>query len=191
MPLTSAQIQTLKAAIAAETDAAFVINRTAGATAAMAEFFNTAHPSTKAWNKNAQWRPVFTAIDFTKYTPSVTATNAATDATATKQLLLNLVKLNVQQNLLIAYDGYFDARDGANVDGLLDSVTSVYTLSGTGTTSPGGASGVNVAQQLIRAATRGEAVFGGTDVVKATLSAKVLAWEGPITNEDVVIAFNS
>jgi hypothetical protein len=191
MSLTAAQIPALKAAIFAETDFGFVANRIAGATAAMADFFNADHPTTKAWNKFARWRPVFTAIDFSKYTPSVTNTNAATDATATKQLLLNLVKLTVQQNLLIAYDGYFDARDGANVDGLLDSVSSVYTLSANLTTSPGGTSGVNVANQLIRAATRGEVIYGGTDVVKATVSAKVLTWEGSITNEDVVIAFNS
>ncbi len=44
MPLTSAQITTLKAAILAETDPAFVISRTAGATGEMAEYFNT--PST-------------------------------------------------------------------------------------------------------------------------------------------------
>ena len=40
--LTPAQLLTLKAAIAAETDAGFVVNRVAGNTGLMAEFYNTA-----------------------------------------------------------------------------------------------------------------------------------------------------
>jgi hypothetical protein len=53
MALTPAQIQTLKAAILAETNATFVEFRTAGATGAMAEWYNVAiNPVQKAWITN-------------------------------------------------------------------------------------------------------------------------------------------
>lgn len=186
------QLATLKAAIAAETDPAFVTSRTVGDATGMARFYNQPHATAKAWNKAAQWRPIFTVVDGAKYTPSVANVNTATDATATKQLLVTLVKLNVQQNMLLAFSGYFDARDSGNVDSLLDSVSQIYTLSGNNVTNPGGTGGVNVAQQLVRPALVGELLFGGTDVTKATtVTAKVLNWEGSITPDDISAALAS
>lgn len=187
MALTPQQLPTLKAAIAAETDPAFVALRQSGATGAMADWYNQPHASVKGWNKSAPWGPVYNSIDGAKYTPSTAAVAAATDATATKQLLVNLVKLTVQQNMLLALQTV-DARDGGNVDALLDTVTAVYTLSGNNTVSPGGASGVNVATQLTRPALKGEALYGGTDVTKGTVSAKILTYEGAVTNQNVIDA---
>lgn len=83
-----------------------------------------------------------------------------------------------------------DARDDGNVDALIDTVTAVYTLSGSGTAAPGGASGVNVANRLARAARRGELVFGGTDRTDGTVTAKVLTWEGLLNADDIVQAIN-
>lgn len=188
----TAQLATLKAAIAAETDPTFVTARNVGDQTGMANYYKQPHATAKAWNKAAQWRPIFTVIDGAKYTPSITNVNAAADATATKQLLTTLVKLTVQQNMLMAFTGFFDARDSGNVDSLLDSVTSIYTLSGNSTNSPGGAGGVSVAQQLVRPALLGELLFGGTDVTKATtVTAKVLNWEGSITADDIAVALAS
>lgn len=184
---TPNQLTTLKAAILAETDPAFVQSRAVGDATGMAKFYNAAHATQKAWNKVASWAGVFNAIDGAKYTPTTGNVAAATDATATKQLLVNLIKLQVQQNMLLAFNSV-DARDSGNVDALLDTVTAVYTLSGNNTVSPGGASGVNVANQLTRPATKGEVVFGGNDVTKATVTAKVLAWEGSVTADDISAA---
>ena len=103
----------------------------------MADWYNLPHDSVKGWNKSAPWGPVYNSIDGAKYTPSLAAVAAATDATATKQLLVNLIKLTVQQNMLLALQNV-DARDSGNVDALLDTVTAVYTLSGNNTVSPGG-----------------------------------------------------
>jgi hypothetical protein len=180
----------LQAAIAAETDAAFVDLRNAGAVGAMADWCNVEHGTTKAWRSSAQWAEIFDAIDGAKYTPS--AANFATQLTAegTNRLLVNLLKLQVQQNMLLAHAGGIDARDDGNVDALLDTVTAVYTLSGSGTAAPGGASGVNVANRLARAARRGELAFGGTDRTDGTVTAKVLAWEGQLSADDIVQAIN-
>ena len=41
---------------------------------------------------------------------------------------------------------------------------------------------------LIRAAKRGEAIYGGTDVTKGGTTAKMLTYEGDITSAEVEIA---
>lgn len=181
----------LKAGILAETDPEFVEYREAGSTGQMAIWLNKPHATVKAWNKDAKWSAVFNSIDASKYTPGVINVNAATDATATKQLLVTLVKLTVQQNMLLAFGQTIDARDSGNVDGVLDTVAGIYTLNGTATNSPGGSGGVLAAQQLVRPALRGEAIFGGTDMTKATtVTAKILAYEGQVSDNDVVQAVN-
>ncbi len=192
MSISPEQRPTLKAAILAETDPTFVALRQANNEEGMAAWYRQAHPTIKAWDKAAPWRRVFNAIDPSKYTPATNNINTATDATATKQLLFVLVKLTVQQNMLLAFGPTIDARDSGNVDGVLDTVSAVYTLSGTTTAAPGGVGGVLAAQQLVRPALRGELVFGGSDMTKATsVVGKILTWEGEITAQDISDALRS
>jgi len=179
----------LKAGILAETDPVFVALRQAGSTGQMAIWLNQPHATVQAWKKAAAWVDVFDAIDGAKYTPTLAQVNASTDTASTNKLLVNLMKLMVQQNYLLAMSS-IDARDSGTVDAILDSVSAVYTLNGTNTTSPGGLSGVNVANKMARPALRGEVIFGGEDVTKATVTAKVLAWEGEVTDNDVIQAVN-
>lgn len=180
----------LQAAIAAETDPDFVDLRNAGATGAMAGWFNATHVTQRAWLSRADWSTVFDKIDGAKYTPS--AANLATqlNAEGTNRLLSNLCKLTLQQNLLLAHQQGIDARDAGNVDALLDTVVGVYTLNGAAVTNPGGASGANVALDLTRLARRGELVFGGNDMTKGTVTSKLLVWEGSLSNDDIVQAIN-
>jgi hypothetical protein len=64
MALTTQQLQTLKAAIAAETDPAFVEARTNGQTGIMASFYNsTASPVFYVWSKNYTAAQIAAAID--------------------------------------------------------------------------------------------------------------------------------
>jgi len=182
--LTATQLQALKAAINGETDPTFVSYRVNGQTPLMAEWLNQPHASMKAWDRAAPWGPVFNAIDGAKYTPALAQVNTSVDTAATNKLLVNLLKLQVQQNMLLAM-ATIDARDSGTVDALLDSVSAVYTLNGTSTTSPGGLAGVNVAGKLTRAALRGEAIFDGEDVIKATVVAKILVFEGFISDADI------
>ena len=192
MSITTDQRPTLKAAILAETDPTFVALRQANNEEGMAAWYRQAHPSIKAWNKAARWQDVFNAIDPAKYTPPISNINAATDATGTKQLLATMVKLTVQQNMLLALGQTIDARNSGIVDAVLDTVIGIYTMSGTSTNSPGGSGGLLAAQQLVRPALRGELVFGGTDMTKATsVVGKILNWEGEITAQDVSDALAS
>ena len=64
--LTNAQLQTLKAAIAAETNSAFVGYRTNGQTDLMADWYNQPS-STDAWMYAAQRSTLFEATDVTKF----------------------------------------------------------------------------------------------------------------------------
>jgi len=180
---------TLKIGIIAETDPTFVAYRQAGSTGQMALWLSAQHASAKAWNKAASWSGVFDAILGASYTPSIANVNASTDTAGTNKLLVNLLKLMVQQNYLLAMQTV-DARNGGTVDALLDSVTAVYTLNANNTTSPGGASGFAVANKLTRPALRGELYFGGADVTKGTVTAKVLTYEGPVSDNDVIQAIN-
>jgi hypothetical protein len=64
MALTTAQLQALKTAIAAETDPEFVASRTAGATGEMAAFYNVnANPAFYVWRSNYSVTDIAAAID--------------------------------------------------------------------------------------------------------------------------------
>ena len=65
MPFTTAQLQTLKAAIAAETDPVFVSDRIAGNTGAMGEFFNL-DSTFVAWKTSVPITEIGDAINATE-----------------------------------------------------------------------------------------------------------------------------
>lgn len=184
--MTDAQLAALKAAIAAETDPTFTSYRTNGQTTLMAAWLNQPHATVKAWDAAADWQSIANAINFAQYTPS--AAQTPTDTAGLCKLLTILVKLNVQQNMLLAHRDALNARDTGNIDALLDSVTDIQSGNNGALRHPGGASGVNVANQLVRAAKRGEVVFGGGDVTKGTVTAKMLAYEGDIADTDISAA---
>lgn len=183
MNLTEAQLPALRAAIDAETDPEFVVYRDNGQTGLMAGWFNGPHASVRAWNSRARWADIQGAIDYGKYTPAVA--NMPTDVAGTNRLLGILIKLTVQQNMLLGQAGMVDATDPGTVDAVIDSVTSIQSGVGGAATAPGGASGVNAAQQMTRAATRCEAVYGGSYMTKGTVTALVLAWEGTIGEQEI------
>lgn len=187
--LTTAQLQTLKAAILAETDQEFAGYRANGQTGLMAQWLNGNHATVKAWDANASWEAVQNAIDYAKYTPS--AANTPTDAAGTNRMLAILLKLAVQQNMLIGMQQRIDATDTGTVDALLDTVMAVPAGAGGALVAPGGASGVNVAAALTRPATRAEAIFGGQDVTKGTVTAKMLTRPGSITDADIGAALET
>ena len=177
----------LKAAILAETAPEFVEYRNNGQTPLMASWLNAEHETEKAWNKATSWGPIFAAIDGSLYTPQPAQVTAANDATATKLLLVNLLKLTMQQNYLLA----MQTVDATNVDArnaLVDQVTNVYTLNGTNRTNPGGLGGAAIAPFLTRPARRGELIFGGQTSQTGGITARTLAWEGLVTDADISAA---
>ena len=179
----------LKAGILAQTDPVFVALRQAGSTGEMAIWLNQPHDTELAWRKAASWGPIFAAIDGSLYTPQPAQVTAANDATATKLLLVNLLKLTMQQNYLLA----MQTVDATNTDArnaLVDQVTNVYTLNGTNRTNPGGNGGADIAPHLARPALRGELIFGGQASITGGVTARVLSWEGQVTDNDVIQAVN-
>lgn len=179
----------LKAGILAETDPVFVALRQAGSTGEMAIWLNQPHATELAWRKAASWGLIFAAIDGSLYTPQPARVSAANDATATKLLLVNLLKLTMQQNYLLAMQTV-DATNTDARDALVDQVTNVYTLEANNRTHPGGAGGADIAPHLARPALRGELIFGGPTSVTGGVTARVLAWEGQVTDNDVIQAVN-
>ncbi len=159
--LTDAQLTTLAAAIAAETDPEFVGYRTAGATGAMAEWYN--QPGTFiVYRKTVMTDEVGSAVNYI-------AVEAMTDANRGR--INTFYGMNPQE---------FEPRS---------DVRTYWENTFSGTLGGEGANTRAALQALWRrAATRGERIYAtgtGTTVAPGTL-----AWEGNITNEDVVRAIN-
>jgi hypothetical protein len=63
--MNNAQLLTLKAAIAAETDPTFVADRTAGAVGRMADFYNANHPTAVVWRSSLTADQIWAAVVWT------------------------------------------------------------------------------------------------------------------------------
>jgi hypothetical protein len=136
MTFTTAQYQTIKAAIAAETDPTFVGYRTAGATGAMAEWYSgLSSPAFIAWRTNVSLPEVVAEVD------------------GVELVGLTAIKLEAYQSLLLAgyvnpsktriragFDQVFSAAGGTITRPLLlalwkRTATRVEKLFATGTGS--------------------------------------------------------
>lgn len=161
--LTVAQLLTLKAAIAAETDPAFVANRTAGNTGLMAEWYNGAS-SKIAWRTSVPQADCMNAAGF--------------DWTQADNLTAGQARI---------WEWLF-ANDLHSID-----ASKAQIRAGVSECWKGTAAKVAVATAVLgackRAATRGEALYAtgtGTSADPA-----LLVVEGTITNDDIVRALAS
>jgi len=161
MALTPAQIQTLKAAILAETNATFVEYRTAGATGAMAEWYNVAiNPAQKAWITNQPSVDSDDAPDYSTF-DSIAAGKRESWHSAFLRFPRDFTRAKVRKWVV---DVWGNATAGTNAEAILQAAT--------------------------RNATRGEIVFGGTTRTTGTVAALQLNREGTLSNEDIVLAVN-
>jgi len=161
MALTAAQIQTLKAAIAAETDATFVTYRTAGATGAMGEWYNVAiNPAQKAWITN---QPSTDSDDAPDYSAFDTIVPGKRDS----------------WGFFLAYPRDFTRSK------VRKWVTDVWG------NALAASNAEAILQAATRNATRGEIVFGGTTRTTGTVAALQLNRGGTLSNEDIVLAVNA
>lgn len=161
MELNSTQLATLKAAIAAETNAGFVASRTAGSTGAMADFYNTNAPGpVKVWVKNQ--------------------TPAATDESA-DWTLFDAIAAGKRESwgFFLAY-----SRDYSR-NAIRKWVTDVWG------NATAGSGAEKILQGALRNARRGELLFGSTDRTTGTVTAGDLTAEGEITNDNIVKALAS
>lgn len=183
--LTTAQLTTLKAAIAAETDAGFVALRASGATGAMADWYNVeATPAHSVWGTSVAVNAINDAIDFAAYTPNGTIDGTA--AVTNRQLAAQTKLMSLQHPMM--------GRETLNCSkarvrgGLLDAVMNLPTGNNGAIQSAGGVDGSRVMTALTRPATRGEKLFTLAAVTTGTVSAFRLTFEGNFTNEDIVLA---
>ena len=159
--LTPAQLVTLKAAILAETDPAFVTLRNEGATGAMADFYN--QPSTFVVRKNtirsAEIGPVLNYV-------AVSSLTTANRDRATTFLLLNPVEFKPTADVESYWDTTFGGALGGQGQATRDALVALWR----------------------RFATKGERIFAtGTGT---TLAPGVLVFDGQITGDDISRAIN-
>lgn len=114
MTLTTAQYQTLKANIAAETDPTFVGFRTAGATGAMADWYNQAHATYIVWRSTVSLEEVVSTVDGVELV-GLTSIKLAAYQCLLLAGFVNPSKLNVRN----AFDQVFSAAGGATTRPLL------------------------------------------------------------------------
>lgn len=183
--MTPEQLQTLHAAIFAETDPGFVELRQSGATGAMAEWYSSpADPTYPVWRTDARTADILDAIAFDKYTPTdppdgtATWTNRAL-AAQTKQL-----------NLQIFLQGRetVDASKATVRAGLRDAVILVPAGASGANVSPGGSSGVNVMTACTRPALRIEKLLAIGQATTGSVTAALMGYEGMVSNEELIQA---
>jgi len=177
--LTTAQLQTLKAAILEETDATFVGYRTAGSTGRMTDWLNS-DSTFYVWRTTTPASVVSNAVIWANFTPLDAPDGSAqwqTRALACQGKQFNL------QNMLLAAQGAI-ASGLSNVRaGWQDATTNI----------PSGAAGallsggwVNIRDAFKRFATRAEKIYAtGTG---SLASPGDLVWEGRVSEYDVVQA---
>lgn len=160
MPLSNARLATLKAAILAETDPVFVALRDGQATPAMADWYNeAASPAELAWGIAVDRRTIDEAATYTSFD------SLAAGKRDLWRLFLDGAPRDMGRN------------KNRNV------VTDVW----------GSATASSIAEAVLQASTRNisraEKLLGGTTTATTgTVTAKRLAWEGPLQPGDVVDA---
>lgn len=182
--LTTAQVATLRTALLANTDPTFVSYRNAGATGAMADWYNLASTS-DAWRTEAPVSAVYDALDWAKFTPSDSPDS--TVAQTNRLLFIQTKQMNLQS--MLQGRTTVDASKANIRSGLRDAVTQIPAGAGGASVNVGGTNGSIVLNALTRKATNGEAVFFSGSATTGPVTANLLGFEGLITNEDVVRAF--
>lgn len=161
--MTPAQLATLKAAILAETDPVFVVARTNGQTPLMTEWFNIeASPSVKAWRTSVLPEESDEATPWTAF-DVLSAGKRESWSIAFMRFARNYSRGSVRKWITDVWG-----------NAAADSNAALILLAGQ------------------RNITRAEAVLGGSNQASTnTVSAIKLAWEGPITDQDIGAALES
>jgi hypothetical protein len=168
MALSTAQLATLRAAILAETDPAFVAWRTDGAQGAMAEFYNAAaSPIERAWMSFATAKQLDLKSDYSAFDG---LSQGKRDA----------------WSLVLQYAPRDCAVDdlGGGVNSVRKALADIWTGS-----APANAARTAILNAVTRPITKAEKLLGGSaTATQSTVTALVLAWEGTITTVDIYLA---
>lgn len=165
--MTPAQLATLRTAIQAETDPAFVTFRNEGATGAMADWFNVPHASFVCWKSRVSRHDIIanTSDEGTVFTWAGAGyiTRSQGERDAFREMFNSLGTVNPSQtNIQQAFADIFSGAGNAALNR------------------------AHVQAMSKRKATRGERLFAtGTGT---TASPGTLTFEGNVSNDDVVQA---
>lgn len=180
MQLTTAQQQTLKAAILAETNATFVALRDANNEQGMADFYN-AQSTFVVWQTSVPIDTITDAIDWARMTPAQAIPATGTDDILRWQaraLLCQGKQFNLQ-NLLIGKQSLAASR--ANIRAALQDCLTALPSTASGTNQSAGWTSVQTAMQ--RTCSLGERLFAtGTGT---TASPGTLVVEGVVSAQDI------
>lgn len=184
MTLTTAQLQALKADIAADPVLAAKPLNSDGAFDIAAAYNLIASPAFPVWATNASVAAVYDAIDWDKFTPIDAPDNTAT---YTNRLLAIQTKQMNLQNMLTGRDR-IDASKARTRVGLRDAVIQLPAGAGGAMVTAGGTSGANVLNALTRNATRAEKLLATPNVTTGTVTAGILNFEGSLSYQDIEAA---
>ena len=187
MALTQQQLTVLKTAINADPALASQPMTSDGAFSIAVALNQLASPEIKVWRTEVPVQSISDAINWSQYTPVDSPDGTAT---YTNRILSVQTK---QMNLQLMLQGR-DTVDASKANvraGLRDAVIQVPAGAGGVSVAPGGASGVNVLTACIRDAKRIEVILATGDATTGTVTAKVMAYEGDVSYQDVEAARNS
>lgn len=183
---STAQIALIKADILANPDLNSVPNSNVGSME-VARLYSL--PSTlDVWRTEAPVSAIMDAINWPAFTPQEPADG--TVIYTNRLLMIQTKQINLQS--MLQGRATVDASKANLRAGLRDAVTALPAGASGASISAGGAAGANVMQALTRKATRLEKLFAtGADVVTGPVTAKLLAYEGAISSDEVQTARES
>ena len=183
--MTPQQLTTLKAAIAAETNPEFVLLRNSGATGAMADWYN-GNSTFYAWRPTTSADDIVNAISWSSLTPTDPASGTAA------ALVRAVICQGKQLNLQILLQGRQSPVPTGKNDirkALSDALQNVPAGTAGALLDAGCLGNNKVKAAITRPATRGEKLFAGGTGTEAQPGS--LAFEGGVSNEDIVLALGA
>ena len=185
MALTTAQIATLKADIAANSDTNSQPMSNAGH-AEIARLYNLAS-TTDVWRTDAPVSGIADAINWAAYTP--TDTPDGTALYTNRALVIQTKQMNLQ--MMLQGRTTVDASRANIRAGLRDAVTGLPAGASGAVVVAGGANGITVLTALTRKALRIEKLFMGATATTGPVTANLLVYEGGIAADEVATARES
>lgn len=181
--LTSSQLAVLAADIANDPAFTGLVPGSNSAYFIAAAYDQPASPAVNVWDSNVSVDRIHDAIDYTKYTPAVAVDGTTTYSNYVLQIQTKQMNL---QNMIMGRT-QIDARKANIRNGLKDATTLIPAGAAWANVNPGGVSGVNVLNAMLRStqATRAEKLFSSGSFTTGTVTAESLVFEGPLNYEDV------
>jgi hypothetical protein len=192
MALSPAQYTALKNDIAADgTLGQLAHNGDNGFTIAAA-YNLPASPAVNVWRSDARVKDIFDSVSWDVYTPkdAVPTADALSNAIFQSRLLVIQTKQMNLQNILTGRD-VLDCTKANIRAGLRDAVIALPAGVSGAQTSAGGAGGATVLNACVRNATRAEALFVTGTANTGSVTASLMGFEGSLTYNDIIQAWNS